>query len=70
MKNTIYLFIHFIALTFLSCNSYDKRSIRKTIPLIKGREIELYYYSTIGGSSPDYIDLKTTNGEHHHLFRK
>jgi hypothetical protein len=68
MKSINYLLSFILACTVFSCNEYDKRTIRKTIPLTRGRSIELYYYSLIGGSSPDYIDLKTKSGDYQHLF--
>ena len=68
MKSIKYFLLLICAFSILGCDEYDKRTIRKTIPLTKGRSIELYYYSLIGGSSPDYLDLKEKNGDHRHLF--
>jgi len=68
MKNSKYLLLLVAACTLFSCNRYNNRTIRKTIPLTSGRSIELYYFSLIGGSSPDYLDLKAKNGDYQHLF--
>ncbi len=68
MSKLKYLAIFFFIFSVSGCIDYNKRIIVRTLRIDKEKYIEWYYYSLISGNSPDYIDVKLSNGESKHIF--